>query len=240
MLQFIDTHIHLQDFKADFAPPVLNCADAKRMITVSTREADYDKIADLMQKYPEKIIGAFGVHPWYAKENFDADKLSDMLKKFPQALVGEIGVDELKEKVSAEQHEIFSLQLKAAKEFGRPVLVHAAKAFEALTIHETELKKVKYVYHGYVKNFELLKFIIRTGGYVGLGRLFLKQTKAKALWQEMPKDRILFETDAPYQFNEDGYLESVQENLTALADIAEMSAPELAEMLVANSERFLK
>lgn len=240
MLQFIDTHIHLQDFKPDFAPLVLNCVDAKKVVTVSTREADYDKIADLMQKYPEKIIGAFGIHPWYARENFDIDLLREKLKAFPKALIGEIGVDELKEKVSVRQHEIFSLQLQVAEEFNRPVLVHAAKAFEALTLHEEELKKVKYVYHGYVKNFELLKFIMRTGGYVGLGRLFLKQPKAKALWQEMPKERILFETDAPYQLNEDGYLVSVQENLAALADIAEMNAPELAEMLVANSERFLR
>ena len=143
MLQFIDTHIHLQDFKPDFAPQVLACL--QKSVTISTQEEDYEKIADLMRKYPDKISGAFGVHPWYAKEEFHIELLREKLKQFPKAVVGEIGVDELREKVSDAQHQLFSVQLAVAKEFNRPVVVHAARAFNALTEHESELKQVKYL-----------------------------------------------------------------------------------------------
>lgn len=240
MLQFIDTHIHLQDFKPDFAPPVLQHAAVKKLVLVSAKEDDYEKIAELMRAYPEKINGAFGVHPWYAQEEFHIEILREKLKQFPKALVGEIGVDELKEKVSQAQHQLFSAQLAVAKEFNRAVIVHAAKAFNALTEHEAALKQVKYVYHGYTKNNELLKFIIRTGGYIGLSELFFIQPKAAALWQTMPKDRILFESDAPYRIKEEKYLQTMQDNLLKLSEIAGMNAQELAELLMANTVSFLK
>jgi len=239
MLQFIDTHIHLQDFKPDFAPSVLHNSIAQKLVLISAQEADYEKIDVYTSRYPEKIIGAFGIHPWYSKEPFHIDLLYEKLKKFPHALVGEIGVDELKEKASAEQHQLFSAQLMVAKKFNRPVIVHAAKAFNALAKHEAELKQISYVYHGYTKNNELLKFIIRTGGYIGLSELFYIQSQASMLWQAMPKDRILFESDAPYRIKEENYHQTMQDNLLKLAEIAGMNAPELAEMLITNANNFL-
>ena len=240
MLDFIDTHIHLQDFKADCALRVLEHKSVKKMVLVSAVKDDFISISALLQKYPEKLIGAFGIHPWYAKEKFDIEQLQEMLKQYPNALVGEIGVDELKEPVSPEQHFLFSMQLKLAQDYNRLVIVHAAKAFNALQEHEAELKKVKYVHHGFVKNKELLKFICKTGGYIGLGTLFLKQDKAYEMWQMMPKDKILFETDAPYRIKEEEYTETVQNNLRQLAHLVEEDETELAHQLMHNAEVFLK
>lgn len=241
-MQFIDTHIHLQDFSADFAPAVIDNAAAKRLVLVAAKKEDFAKIAGLLERYPHKFSGAFGVHPWYWREDIGLaqEALKEMLKKFPKALVGEIGVDELKEPVSEEQHKLFWAQLEVAKEFCRPVIVHAAKAFEALKEHEAMLKEVKYVHHGFVKNRELLKFIKQTGGYIGLGALFLKQEKAREMWEMMPYDKVLFETDAPYRVSEEDYNKKVQENLFKLAEIAGQDPAELAAQLVCNAEEFLK
>lgn len=239
-MQFIDTHIHLQDFKPDFAPRVLENAEAKQLVLVSASIADFEKIAELIREYPDKLIGAFGVHPWYSRDEFSVESFKEMLKKNPHALVGEIGVDELKEKVSDAQHQLFSKQLAVAWTFNRPVIVHAAKAFEGLMAHEAELKEVKYVHHAFVKNPELLKFINKTGGYFGLGGLFLKQEKAREMWEMMPKDKILFETDAPYQADEARYNEIVQENLLKLGQIAQMPVEDLSTLLIGNSKKFLE
>lgn len=239
-MQFIDTHIHLQDFKPDFAPRVLENAEAKQLVLVSASTADFEKIAELIREYPDKLIGAFGVHPWYSRDEFSVESLKELLKKNPHALVGEIGVDELKEKVSDAQHQLFSKQLAVAWTFNRPVIVHAAKAFNALVTHEAELKEVKYVHHAFVKNSELLKFINKTGGYFGLGGLFLKQEKAHEMWKMMPKDKILFETDAPYQADEVRYNEVVQENLLKLGQIAQMPVNDLSALLIDNAKKFVE
>lgn len=238
-MQFIDTHIHLQDFKPDCAPQVLANSSVKRLVLVSAEKADFTKIAALLKQYPDKLVGAFGVHPWHWREEAPIAELKDMIKAYPKALIGEIGVDALKELVSDGQHQLFSKQLAVAWTFNRPVIVHAAKAFMALSEHEAELKEVKYVHHAFVKNQELLKFINRTGGYVGLGNLFLKQEKAREMWQDMPKDKVLFETDAPYQVDETQYNEIVKNNLFKLAEIAGMPVKELSEMLITNAESFL-
>lgn len=238
-MKFIDTHIHLQDFKPDFAPQVLDNPEADKLVLVSASTEDFEKIAALVTTYPDKLIASFGVHPWYYEDEFSVESLKEMLKKFPNALVGEIGVDELKEPVSDAQHQLFSKQLAVAWTFNRPVIVHAAKAFNALVTHEAELKEVKYVHHAFVKNPELMKFINKTGGYFGLGSLFLKQEKAHEMWEMMPKDKILFETDAPYRFDEAHYNNIVQENLLKLAEIAQMPLEDLSARLINNAETFL-
>lgn len=141
VMQFIDTHIHLQDFKADCAPRVWHNPEAKGLVLVSAGREDFAKIAALLRQYPDKASGAFGIHPWHYREKAPLDELETCLREFPQALVGEIGVDELKEPVSPGQHDLFAAQLEIATAYRRPVIVHAAKAFAALTEHETALKK---------------------------------------------------------------------------------------------------
>ena len=238
-MQFIDTHIHLQDFKPDFAPRVLENPEVRKLVLVSAMEEDFNKIAELIREYPDKLVGAFGVHPWYWEDGAPIETLKKMLRAFPNALIGEIGVDALKEQVTDEQHQLLSKQLAVAWTFNRPVIIHAAKAFEGLVTHEAELKEVKYVHHAFVKNQELLKFINKTGGYFGLGRLFLKQERARELWEQMPKDKILFETDAPYQADEAHYNEIVQDNLARLSEIAQMPVEDLSALLVKNAEMFI-
>ncbi len=238
-MQFIDTHIHLQDFKADCALAVQNNSEARKFVLVAAEKADFAKIATLIRQHPDKMVGAFGIHPWYCREKFPEDELHNYLRAFPQALVGEIGVDALRGSVCPMQHELFSAQLKIALEFGRPVIVHAAKAFGALVQHQDELKRVRFVHHGFVKNRELLKFIIGCGGYIGLGTLFLKQENAAEMWAMMPKDKVLFETDAPFRVDEARYNLLVQENLQRLAEIAGENPEVLAKHLTDNAAAFL-
>lgn len=240
MVQFIDTHVHLQDFNGDCALSVLKDSRLSKLVLVSTKRDDFSHVAKFVQGYADKCVGAFGVHPWYYKESFLEDELKNYLLKFPKALVGEIGVDELRDKVCPKQHELFEAQLMIAKEFKRPVIVHAARAFMALKEHEKMLKEVKYVHHGFVKNSELLKFIIGTEGYIGLGSLFLLQAKAKEMWKMMPSDRVLFETDAPYRIREEEYLQVIEDNILKLSEISGEDKDKLALRLMDNAEAFMK
>lgn len=239
-MQFIDTHIHLQDFKADFAPEVLADEAIKKLVVLSAKEEDFAKVAELAKAYPEKIVPAFGVHPWYKSECCEVDEICEMLQSFDQAVVGEIGVDGIKGNPDEEQHRLFSTQLAVARKLGRPVVVHGAKAFDALREHEQELKSVKFVYHGFVKNRDLIKFINKCGGFFGIGTHFLQQEKAVNMFAEMPKNRVLFETDAPYQVKDSGYGATVQEMLARLVIISGMATDEMSGLLLQNAEEFLK
>ncbi len=239
-MHFIDTHIHLQDFKDDFALEIINSLALEKGVLVSAVKSDWDKITEYLRLYPKRFIGAFGLHPWYYNEENFVDDLEAKLQEFPNALVGEIGVDELKEKVCDKQHQLFNIQLGLAKKYNRGVIIHAAKAFEALKEHKKQLCEVKFVHHGFVKNIEILKFVNDCGGYVGIGSLFLKQEKAKDFWAVMDKKKILFETDAPYRVSEENYFSIVEENLSKLACIVDMDKSELVDMLNRNAEEFLK
>lgn len=238
-MQFIDTHIHLQDFKADFAPRVLENFKVKRLVLVSAQAKDFAKVAALYEQYPQKVIPAFGLHPWYTDEGEDMPLLRTYLKRFSKALVGEIGVDGIRVIPSEAQHRLFTAQLEVAKAFNRPVIIHAARAFNALVTHEAALKEVRFSYHGFVKNRELIKFINKCGGYFGLGAHFLKQEKAKEMFADMPPNKVLFETDAPYQVRDERYVETAEENLRQLAKITRLSEEILSEMLIQNAEDFL-
>lgn len=239
-MHFIDTHLHLQDIKEDFALEIINSPMLEKGILVSAVKNDWEKIAGYMRKYPERFVGAFGLHPWYYNEENFVDDLEAKLKEFPNALIGEVGVDELKEPVCDKQHQLFDIQLGLAKKYKRSVIIHAAKAFEALKEHKKDLCEVKFAHHGFVKNVEILKFVNECGGYVGLGALFLKQEKARDFWKVMDKKKVLFETDAPYRVNEADYFNNVDENLSKLADIVEMDKLELIDLLNNNAKEFLR
>lgn len=239
-MQFIDTHIHLQDFKEDFAPRVLESLSVRRLVLVSACVADFAKVAALYEQYPQKVVPAFGVHPWYADDGVEMEVLKAYLKRFDKALVGEIGVDGIRKAPDEAQHKLFSAQLEVAKEFNRPVIVHAAKVFDALMEHEAALKSVRFSYHGFVKNRELIKFINKCGGYFGLGAHFLKQEKASDMFADMPSNKVLFESDAPYQVRDEGYLEAVAGNLQRLSEIAQLPEEILCERLIYNAEDFLR
>ena len=236
----IDTHIHLQDFNGDFAPKLLGDENTLGLIVVSAKSDDFENVAKWIDKGESKVIGAFGLHPWYIGDDFEFDRLEEFLVKYPKSLVGEIGLDGIRQNVSFSQRMFFREQLFIAKKYDRPVVVHGAKAFEALKEYKKELKEVKFVYHGFTKNREIIKFVNDVDGYFGLGRMFLKQKDARDMLSDMPINRILFETDAPFQIKEENYFldrESCLENLIKLVDNYSGC---LGEQLIKNTLEFVK
>lgn len=239
-MKFIDTHIHLQDFNKDFAPKILENNAVRAMLLISAKYDDWNNIINLVRAYPNKLRGALGIHPWYCDDvNVDLmNELREILVDNPDMLIGEIGLDALKKQVSAKQHEVFSWQLSLALELNRAVVIHGAKAFDELKMHKNELSEVKFSYHGFVKNRELIKFVNDCDGYLGLSDLFLRQEKAGEFWDMMPKNRILFETDAPYRVKESEYLDAVGKNMLKLEEISGIKLEDLENLLMHNAMEF--
>lgn len=202
-MKFIDTHIHLQDFKTRCATDIIvsgRTCGVEKFVCASIVQNDWEKITELFDKFPNKIIPAFGLHPWYI-DKISSDweiSLEKMLEKYPGALVGETGLDRLRFPEKEPQNTIFRKHIEIAKKYRRPLLIHAVKCQDWLEEYWPILPE-KFVFHSYNGRSELLKKIISRGGYVSFSASILKNRDKEKLLKAVPIERMLLETDGPYQ-----------------------------------------
>ena len=239
-MQFIDTHIHLQDYKSNNAPQFLseiNRQGVEEVVCAATKEGDWQAVCELAEEFPGRVVPALGLHPWYLQDcSKDWHKnLQELLEQNPQALVGECGLDRLKDVPSELQKEIFAEHIRLAKEYNRPLLVHAVKVQDWLEAFWPILKEVKFVLHSFSGSVELLRRALSFGAYISFCPKTRIRKNFKELAQAVPLQKLLFESDGPYQGN--------PTDIPALAkDVAEcknMELKELAAEVYKNSREFI-
>lgn len=246
-MQFIDTHIHLQDYKSKNATDIVRQAldkGCRRLICVSAVESDWAKVAELAALFPGGVVPAFGLHPWYAAAAAAewAERLREYLHRFPGALVGECGLDRLKSPEPEPQKAVFATQIELATELRRPLIIHAVRAAEWLEEYWPRLPE-KFVFHSFNGKPELLRKIVSHGGHVGLGSSVLRHPRLPELLKLIPRDRLLVETDGPSQSllpGEEGMPWFVPAQIKRLAAVSEYETEELAELACKNAEEFIK
>lgn len=161
-----------------------------------------EKALALSEKYPH-VYAAIGVHPENlngAEDGF-LEKIKSLSFHEKCVAIGEIGLDyhygkENKEK----QKEIFIEQILLANELSLPVIIHEREAYsDCLQILKSERPK-KGVMHCFSGNSVTLSEILDLGLYIGVGGTltFKNNVKTVEMIKYVPKDRLLFETDAPY------------------------------------------
>ena len=201
-MKFIDTHIHLQDYKSECATDILQQAvsfGVDKIVCAAITEKDWETIANFHQSFKGMVVPAFGLHPWYL-DNISVgweQRLADLLNKFPQALVGETGLDGLHNISENLQKQIFEQHIILAKEY-RPLIIHAVKCQAWLEKYWKKLPE-KFVFHSYNGKKELLQKIISYGGYVSFSASILHNPHKEEILRLVPKQKLLLETDGPYQ-----------------------------------------
>ena len=245
-MQFIDTHIHLQDFKSNCATDIINTAQQSgvaSMVCVSSFPEDWKRVAALALSFPDYIIPAFGLHPWYLeKATVDWETLLvEYLQRFPQALVGECGFDRLKNPAYEIQAEIFSCQIELSKQYNRPLIVHAVRA-DAWLENFWEKLPPKFVFHSFTGSRELLNKITINNGYVGFNYSVLRSRHKENVLKSVPLERILLETDGPYQGPQRGKevsSSSLPELARQIAHVRSCSTETLVKQIYSNSLEFI-
>lgn len=243
-MQFIDTHIHLQDYKSINATDIIlqapktGCA---KLICVSSVETDWEKVSAYYASNPQYIVPAFGLHPWFldAINSDSIYKLEEYIQAHPQALIGECGLDKLKNQNIEQQKHIFAQHLKLSHQYNRPLIIHSVKA-QDLMEDFWNLLPDKFVFHSYNGKPDFLKKIIKQGGYIGLSASILNNPHLADILHLVPDNKLLLETDGPYQSlhkRQEAKPWFIVEQIQNLEKIAQRP---LAEQIYQNSLEFIK
>ncbi|MCR5606591.1 MAG: TatD family hydrolase [Treponema sp.] len=205
---YCDSHIHLfqchklDSFRDDFFYKA--CSSAK-----SQKEYFEQKkcIEDLENRYKAvHIYKSFGVHPQFL--NFMEDDISFLIKLLESkslSAVGEIGFDFYKENRNSSEKQILAWekQLELAIAFNLPIVIHCRKALDMLFRYSNELKKLSaVVFHAFPGNEKDALSLLNKGinGFFSIGKTLIKGDKSVfSCVQKLPLEKLLIETDAPYQ-----------------------------------------
>ena len=254
----IDTHCHLNDkrFENDLDEVIQRAfdADVKGMIIPGADPRELPRAIEISEQY-ENIYFAVGVHP-YDKELFDLDYLKAHITHPKCIAVGECGLDYFrlpedekeKEADKALQKEIFRQQIALAKKYQKPLIIHIRDASkDSLDIlKEENAKDVGGVLHCYNASPILLE-LDSHGFYYGIGGVvtFKNAKKLVEILPQIPKEKLLIETDAPYltphphrgERNEPFYTTLVADKM---AEVLQIDRKVLENQVLENTQKLFK
>jgi len=205
----IDSHCHLDfpDFAAELDAVVgrARAAGIARMVTISTRVARHGAVLAIAERFSD-VYCSVGTHPHYAHEELDvsAADLAGRARHAKVVALGEAGLDYHYDKSPREAQERgFRTHIAAARQTGLP-LVHQSREADDHTARileeETGQGAFPAVLHCFTGGPDLARRAVALGLFVSFtGILTFKNSQALcAVAAELPADRILIETDAPY------------------------------------------
>jgi TatD DNase family protein len=205
----IDHHCHIDrhEFAADRAAFVnrAHASGVAAMITISTRIRRFKEITAVIEAFP-LVYGSVGTHPHNAHEELDipTDELVKLSQHPKIVAIGEAGLDYFyKHSTPAAQAEGFRNHIRAARETGLPLEIHTRDAdADTLAILKDEHAKGAFpaVLHCYTGGRDLAMHAVDLGLYVSFSGVvsFKKSEGLRAIANDVPLDRILVETDAPF------------------------------------------
>ncbi len=245
----IDTHTHINTIEDISLEEIFkNVSDngVEKLIVPAASVADIDDVFNFVQKY-DNTYGLLGIHPSEAKDW--SDDLLEKITKYSENKkivgIGEIGLDYYWDKSFNElQKEVFIKQVELANILNLPISVHDREAhkdtFDILTQHN---KNSTIIMHCFSGSVEFMKECIKQGWYIALGGVvtFKNAVKAKEVAKEVPLDKLLLETDAPYltpvpfrgTTNQPAYVKYVAEEI---AKIKELSFEEIDKVTTQNAK----
>ena len=153
-----------------------------------------------------QLHAAYGLHPIYLAEHQDEHlkQLESFIREHREQViaVGECGLDFfLPELPVPQQTDLFIAQLKIAKTFDLPVIVHARRSVDAVISCIRRLGGLRGVIHSFAGSQQQADQLIEAGFYLGVGgtSTYERAQRLRQVLQTMPAERLLLETDAPDQ-----------------------------------------
>ncbi|HYG90983.1 MAG TPA: TatD family hydrolase [Azospirillum sp.] len=206
----VDSHCHLDfpDFAEELDAVVerARAAGVGRMVTICTYLTRFDQVRAVAERFDD-VFCSLGVHPHHAQEEFAGVSVERLveLAKHPKVIgIGETGLDYYYDMSPRDvQQESFRRHIRAAMETGLPLIVHTRDAdmdIMRIVREEAAGQPVKGLLHCFSSGREVAEDALDFGFHLSLSGIvtFKKSDDLRAVVKDVPLERILVETDAPY------------------------------------------
>jgi len=253
-MQLIDSHCHLDRLDLDALGGDLEHVfakagelDVQKMRCVAINLERWPAMMEIVSRH-DQVYASVGVHPNEDEgEDPSVARLVELAEHPKVIAIGETGLDYFRSEGDLEwQRDRFRRHIQAAKQTGKPLIIHSRDAQpDTLTIMTEEgADEIGGIMHCFVDDWETaqrameLNFVISFSGIV----TFKTATELKEVARRCPLDRMLVETDSPYltpvpyrgKSNQPGYTRYVAEH------IAELKGITVEEVASATTENFYR
>jgi TatD DNase family protein len=235
----IDTHAHLSSrFSEEIKIEGLDYV----ILSASCLQDSKDNLE--LAKTNKKLLPAIGIHPQEVNDSF-----TDLEKLFDDKVVaiGECGLeftDEISDVDKKKQIDLFKKQIKLSQKVKRPLIVHSRQASEEVLEILGEYKNLRGVIHCYSGGKKRIKKFLELLGewYFGIDGNLTYEIGLEQVVQNIPKDRLILETDCPYLTpvpfrGEKNYPEYVKYVYQKVAEIWGTSFKETEKIIDGNAKK---
>ncbi|KAA8992562.1 TatD family deoxyribonuclease [Stenotrophomonas cyclobalanopsidis] len=207
MNMLIDSHCHLDASEFDHDRTAVieraRAAGVHAQVVPAVTAASWAKLRDVCQQAPG-LYPAYGLHPMFLADHRPehVGQLREWIERERPCAIGECGLDFFVEGLVAEaQQDYFIGQLKLARDFDLPVIVHARRAVDAVIAAIRRVGGLRGVVHSFPGSPEQAAQLDKLGFLLGLGGplTYDRAQRLQRLVREMPLEQLLLETDAPDQ-----------------------------------------
>jgi TatD DNase family protein len=238
MKLLVDSHCHLDfpEFAGDI-PKVLNAMKENRVgwaLCAGVTLERFPGMLELVEPHPN-LFAAVGVHPDTEQPAQEPDVATLLrLADHPKVVaIGETGLDYYRLTGDLEwQRERFRAHIRAARECGKPLIIHtrSAAADTLRVLKEEGAEQVGGVFHCFTETVDVARQALDLGFHVSFSGIvtFKNAVELKEVARTVPLDRLLVETDAPYlapvpyrgKTNQPAYVLHVAEEIARLRELS--------------------
>jgi TatD DNase family protein len=236
-MEWIDTHAHIYDpvFKADQKQVIERSMQAgiTRIYLPSLDITTIDSMLAIEEAYAPLCAAMIGLHPCYIADNFEQHlaQIAIWLQQRTFVAIGEVGMDLYHDRAyEAQQKVALVAQIKWAKEYQLPLVIHCRNAFQQ-TLHLLEKHQdgsLQGIFHCFTGDLFDAQRILDLGFYIGIGGIStFKNSGLRAVVAKISLEKLVLETDSPYlapvpyrgKRNEPSYLPYIGAQLATLHQV---------------------